>query len=46
MGKFGKIIKVDLSSGIINQEEMSEAAARKNLGGLGCNVDTLYHHAA
>ena len=45
MGKFGKIIEVDLSSGTIDQKEMSEAVVRKNLGGLGCNVDTLYHHA-
>ncbi len=45
MGKFGKIIEVDLSSGTIDQNDMSEAAVRKNLGGLGCNVDTLYHHA-
>ncbi|MEN8244607.1 MAG: aldehyde ferredoxin oxidoreductase N-terminal domain-containing protein [Thermodesulfobacteriota bacterium] len=45
MCKFGKIITVDLSSEKIDVSEMSEAAVRKNLGGLGCNVDTLYHHA-
>ena len=42
MGKFGKIIKVDLSSGIIKQEEMSEVAVSQILGGLGHNVETLY----
>jgi aldehyde:ferredoxin oxidoreductase len=44
MGKFGRTIKVDLSSGIIDQEEMPKAAVRQSLGGLGSNVETLYRH--
>jgi len=45
MSKFGKIVNIELSSGLINQQEMAEAAALKSLGGLGCNVDALYRHA-
>ncbi len=45
MGKFGKIIEIDLSSGKIDQEQVSEAAVRQSLGGLGHNVETLYRHA-
>ena len=44
MSRFGKVITIDLSSGIVNQEEMSEVAVRQVLGGLGHNVDTLYRN--
>ena len=45
MSKFGKIITIDLSSGQIDQEEVSAAAVLKSLGGLGTNVEALYCHA-
>ncbi len=42
VNRFGKIINIDLSSGKIDQEDMSEAAVRQSLGGFGYNVETLY----
>lgn len=42
MKPFGSIVEIDLSSGRIEQEAMSEAAVRQSLGGFGFNVETLY----
>ena len=42
MSKFDKNINIDLSTGKIEQEDMSEKAIRHSLGGLGYNVETLY----
>ena len=42
MSRFGRIIDIDLSTGKIEQEDMSERKIRQNLGGFGYNVETLY----
>ena len=42
MNQFGKILNIDLSSGKIDQEDMSADTVRQSLGGFGYNVETLY----
>ena len=42
MSRFGNVINIDLSSQKIRQEEVTEDAVRKHLGGLGQNVGNLY----
>jgi aldehyde:ferredoxin oxidoreductase len=42
MNDFGKIIDIDLSSGKIDQADMSASIIWKSLGGFGYNVETLY----
>jgi aldehyde:ferredoxin oxidoreductase len=42
--QFGKIITIDLSSGMIDETAATEASVRQSLGGFGFNVDTLYRH--
>ena len=43
MNKFQKIVNVDLSAQRINLSSLPADAIRQNLGGLGYNIDTLYH---
>ncbi len=43
MGRFGKILDIDLSTGKIEQGNMSQRNIRQCLGGFGYNVETLYH---
>ena len=43
MSRFGKIIDIDLSTGKIEGENMSQREIRQSLGGFGYNVETLYH---
>ena len=43
MSRFGRNIDIDLSTGKIKQENMSQKKVRQNLGGFGYNVATLYH---
>ena len=42
MSRFGKIINIDLSTGLIDQVFMPERKIRQCLGGFGYNVQTLY----
>ena len=42
MRRFGKILDIDLSTGKIEQENMSERKIRQSLGGFGYNVEILY----
>jgi len=42
MSRFGRILDIDLSTGKIEQEDMSERKIRQSLGGFGYNVETLY----
>jgi len=42
MSRFGRILDIDLSTGKIEQENMSERNIRQSLGGFGYNVETLY----
>ena len=42
MSRFGRILDIDLSTGKIDQENMSERNIRQSLGGFGYNVETLY----
>jgi aldehyde:ferredoxin oxidoreductase len=42
MSRFGRNIDIDLSTGKIKQENMSQKKVRQNLGGFGYNVATLY----
>jgi len=43
MNKFQKIVNVDLSTRRINLSRLPADALRQNLGGIGYNIDTLYH---
>lgn len=45
MSRFGNIVNINLSSGIVDQENVSEDTIRKSLGGFGYNIDTLYRSA-
>ncbi|MCG6912208.1 MAG: aldehyde ferredoxin oxidoreductase family protein, partial [Deltaproteobacteria bacterium] len=42
MKNFGKKIEIDLSSGRIEHEALSEADVRRSLGGFGFNIEHLY----
>ena len=42
MSRFGNNIDIDLSTGKIEQETMSQRNIRQSLGGFGYNVETLY----
>jgi aldehyde:ferredoxin oxidoreductase len=46
VSQFGKIINMDLSTGKIDQKNMSEEIIRQSLGGFGYNVETLYRRIA
>jgi aldehyde:ferredoxin oxidoreductase len=42
MSRFGKIINIDLTTGVIDQAHLSESMIHQCLGGFGFNVQTLY----
>ena len=42
MGKFGNILRINLTEGTVKREELSDEMVRKFLGGRGLGTKILY----